>query len=828
MASIIKNKDIYDPSQGDPLEPIKKSLGILDSILVDIGKSANAFQSELREIPKTGGGEELKRLSEGIQKLKKETDSYNKVNESRTKIVEQIKKSESQLVSLYDSEAQQLAEVKLELQERRAELKKTAKENKVAKDSITGLNIELSKLRKQYDQLSKEQRENDKVGGKLLRQIQQLDTETKQLTASTGRFQKNVGNYPGLFNKTTFSLKSLGGELLAAGGIVGGVQLLVDGFKAFSAQVQKNIQVSKQLDASFAVGAEQSRRYAANILAIADTFDQDFNEVTQAAITVSKELGVGVQEATALIEEGFLKGSNNSGEFLDILKEYPTQFREAGIGADQAFAIINQQVTEGIYSDKGVDAIKEGGLRLRENTKAVQDALAPLDESIKKQIEQEVAAGNSFKAIQLVSEALNDASLTADETQAIIAGVFAGPGEDAGLRYLQTLKDIDTNLDNVAVSASESEQSSLNLSRAWNQFVAGVSDSNGIFSKAFSLLKNLLAGAVNSLALLIDKVNGGEGALEGLIKTVEKLKTSQKSQTDAQITNNNKLDANEQELASNRQRRFQEQQRRNAKRIQDSNKQLAQTSKEIEKIDELSETEDEAALASIERIVETEEEIAELKDEIADFNVARADEEAKRILDIETQFNEQRKELIADTAQFASEQFVKLVTDGELSFKKFAKFILLTFLDLVEKQILIAIAESTAKAALAGVFDPTAIIRTAIAVGLVKGLFSVVKSQVQNFAEGTEYVSGPGTETSDSIPAMLSKGERVIPANINKQLHGINNDELPSLIGGSNEVNNSSVDSKMLEKLDRLGLAYKKGDYWYIERGNGKVESFKE
>lgn len=61
-----------------------------------------------------------------------------------------------------------------------------------------------------------------------------------------------------------------------------------------------------------------------------------------------------------------------------------------------------------------------------------------------------------------------------------------------------------------------------------------------------------------------------------------------------------------------------------------------------------------------------------------------------------------------------------------------------------------------------------------LAKGIAKGL-------VQFFAEGTDYVDGPGTETSDSIPAMLSKGEAVIPAKQNKQ----NRDAVKALVDGS-------------------------------------------
>jgi phage-related minor tail protein len=196
----------------------------------------------------------------------------------------------------------------------------------------------------------------------------------------------------------------------------------------------------------------------------------------QSANAVAKEFGISGAESLKFIEDGFKKGSNANGEFLEILKEYPAQFKTAGIDAETTFAIINQQVKEGIYSDKGVDAIKEGGLRLRENTKAVQDALAPLDESIKKQIEQEIASGNSFKAIQLVSEALKDTSLSAEETQKIVTDVFGGAGEDAGLRYLQTLSGIETNLDNVKNQTSSVKDATLEFTKSFNRLVLETSE----------------------------------------------------------------------------------------------------------------------------------------------------------------------------------------------------------------------------------------------------------------------------------------------------------------------------------------------------------------
>jgi hypothetical protein len=64
------------------------------------------------------------------------------------------------------------------------------------------------------------------------------------------------------------------------------------------------------------------------------------------------------------------------------------------------------------------------------------------------------------------------------------------------------------------------------------------------------------------------------------------------------------------------------------------------------------------------------------------------------------------------------------------------------------------------------------------AVGQLTGLFGGLPS----FAEGTERVRGPGTRTSDSILARVSRDERIVPGAINDQLHGIPNKNLPAAV----------------------------------------------
>ena len=192
------------------------------------------------------------------------------------------------------------------------------------------------------------------------------------------------------------------------------------------------------------------------VQAVADSYDKDFREVLEATNALSKQFGISFQEAMQLVEDGFVAGADANGEFLENVKEYPAYFREAGLSASEFIAITTQANKAGIYSDKGIDVIKEGNLRIREMTKATAEALDAIGIS-SKEVQQSLADGSktTFDIMQEVSAKLAEFPEASSEVGTALADIFGGPGEDAGLQYILTLKDIDTNLDNVKDRAGE-------------------------------------------------------------------------------------------------------------------------------------------------------------------------------------------------------------------------------------------------------------------------------------------------------------------------------------------------------------------------------------
>lgn len=235
---------------------------------------------------------------------------------------------------------------------------------------------------------------------------------------------------------------------------------------------------------------EDLKAYRTEVQAIADFYGKDFKEVLIGANAVSKQFGISAEESIRLIKDGFIAGADANGEFLDTLREYPAYFKEAGISAETFIAITAQAAKSGIYSDKGVDVIKEANLRIREMTAATAAALEGIGISADK-VQEQLRTGQktTFDIIQMVSERLNELPDSASVVGTALADIFGGPGEDAGLQYIRTLKDIKTNLSDVKDETGE-------LGQAQEDMI----ESQKRLSTELSLLFDATGGAFESMA----------------------------------------------------------------------------------------------------------------------------------------------------------------------------------------------------------------------------------------------------------------------------------------------------------------------------------------
>lgn len=204
------------------------------------------------------------------------------------------------------------------------------------------------------------------------------------------------------------------------------------------------------------LAGDELKAFRNEVQGVADSFGVDYMEVLESANAMSQQFGISVQEAMQYIKDGFVSGANITGQFTDMLKEYPAYFKEAGISASQFVSIITQSSKMGIVSDKAVDTIKEANIRLREMSTATTEALDGIGiNSAEMQKKLQEGTMSTFEAMQQVSAKLNEISDNSPAVAAAISDIFGGPGEDAGLQYLRTLKDIELDLDTTKAKAGD-------------------------------------------------------------------------------------------------------------------------------------------------------------------------------------------------------------------------------------------------------------------------------------------------------------------------------------------------------------------------------------
>ena len=510
----------------DNNNPIKYSdLISPDNSITDLIKQLDELSDTYTNALKNIKAEAIQ-LAEILKKVSGATEDGRKTTKKAADDAERLARAQRDLAFAESENAKKLAELKLAQQEANQINKLIVKINQSAEGSYNRLSAQYSLNKIYLNNMTKAERENTEEGRKLVAQTKEIYEEMKRLQEATGKFQLNVGNYTEASDaiiaygdklKETLGLNSAFGESLLALGRGGAESKAVftaigDGAKAlgktllgllsnpvflaiagiaaagaafkwwydYNAGLVEATRLTQQFTGK---SGDDLKAFRNEVQAVADSFNADFRETLIATNALSKQFGISANEALQLVKDGFLAGGDANGEFLDTLKEYPAYFKEAGISADQFVAIVTQTNKMGIFSDKGVDAIKEANLRLREMTTATAAALDGIGIS-SEQVQKDLQTGTktTFDVIQDVSAKLAELPDNAATVGAAIADIFGSPGEDAGLQYLRTLKDISTNMDEVKGKAGvlaqlqeEQLQSQIELQNA----LSGLFDATG-------------------------------------------------------------------------------------------------------------------------------------------------------------------------------------------------------------------------------------------------------------------------------------------------------------------------------------------------------------
>ena len=419
-----------------------------------------------------------------IRKIVESQKQIDELKKKQTELTEAFKEgaiSEEEYRKGMEEYRTQIEQSAFKVRALRKEIQNNLRIEEEQKGSLKQLRAALSNLTAEYDRLSQAEREATK-GKRLEDKINGVTKALKGAEEETGRYYRNVGNYDnaikeaiGLnsdFAKTLFEIaeggtgattkiKAFGKTLLslikspsfmAVAGIVG-VGSAFKWWYDYNAGLVEATRLTKQLTG---LSGNELKQFRNEVQAISDTFGKDFRKTLNTANALTRQFGISTDEAVSLLKEGLISGADVSGEFLQNVREYSTFFKEAGLNADEFIAIVSQTNKDGLFSDKGIDAIKEATIRLREMTTATSTALENIGLD-SKQVQKELVSGSKtiFDVIREISARLGELPENSAAVGAAIADIFGSPGEDAGLQYLKTLKDIDTSMQTVMKSSGE-------------------------------------------------------------------------------------------------------------------------------------------------------------------------------------------------------------------------------------------------------------------------------------------------------------------------------------------------------------------------------------
>jgi hypothetical protein len=219
-----------------------------------------------------GAQEELNNLvllQDAVNQLSKQKKELNEEQKKLTKAVQDGTISSQEAEQAAIELAAEQVELNLTIKETKNEFRdaeraviNNSKANKANEGSIAQMRAELANAQKAYTLLSKEERENDEIGGKLQKTIKAQSDELKELEEEIGITSRSVGDYGKALQGALPLMGGFGGQIQNVIGQLGQIRTALGGFvtaqkgaSAATTGTSKALRVMKVALISTGVGA---------------------------------------------------------------------------------------------------------------------------------------------------------------------------------------------------------------------------------------------------------------------------------------------------------------------------------------------------------------------------------------------------------------------------------------------------------------------------------------------------------------------------------------------------------------------------------------------
>lgn len=634
--------------------------------------------------------------------------------------------------------------------------------------SVEKLRAGVQALTAQYNKLSREERNNADVGGKLSSQIREMQTELNEANASLLNFRDNVGNYASAakgFTPLTFQVQQLAREMPSLTmslqqfflAISNNLPMFADELtrarmanKALRAEGKPTVSVFKQVLS--AIGSWQTALVVGITLLTA--YGKEIGAWVKGLFT-AKEAALSMAEAQDKVNDALKKDGYGIGEQIAKVKELQMQWRALGddLKARKQFIVDNKDA----FDDLGVKVtnVNDAENLLVTNTTALTDALS---------MRARAAAG-----MKLAAEAYEKALIKQQEVEEEIKKGYTTTISSAGGSFGGGFTKV-----NRAYTKAEEEELMAPVRALEAQAEAYLNVSVESQNTASEILKNAdIEEAANDkvnekikkgITLAEQRARAVKAARESIVKDIAAIGNA----LDKELADAFK-DGND-EITKGLESQLKEQTRKYQNRLTEAAlsggslgvaKETVSIAKEqLRQLDDIASNEE-----LINRLgwddVELQRQRLDLRMQIANAEQSIAREQERTAQEAARQTAQTLGRLAGMTGAFSS-MFEALGGEGE-RYAEFAK-------TLAVFQVVLAQAEAIANAVASSSKAPWFMIPIAIASSIATVVAAIAQAtQITDSAQTPKYasgglVTGPGTGTSDSIPAMLSNGEAVMTA----------------------------------------------------------------
>jgi TP901 family phage tail tape measure protein len=352
-------KDLKDSSKRaqDQSEALKVSLLAINEVSKEIKKNAGALKDSIKivDASEVANAKKLTEIQKEANKLAVDAEKVNRAKIQTEKEIERLKT--------------------IQIRNEKALIKESEKKITLYSQESKRLN----EMRKEYKDLALQEQQNTSTARALLKEITALDGKLKQVDATVGQHQRNVGNYDGAISKLKGGLRGVTGMLSQFGLAFGGVALAGKGIKTI-ADFETSVadlsavtgQSGKDLDFLANKSIEFSKRFGGSASSIVEAFKlagsarpellkngQAMADLTEKAILLSKASGddvpTSIKNLTGTLN-AFELPASQAGKVMDILAN------ASQLGA-QEIPYLTEAFTKfgGIAKSQGVSIAESAG-----------------------------------------------------------------------------------------------------------------------------------------------------------------------------------------------------------------------------------------------------------------------------------------------------------------------------------------------------------------------------------------------------------------------------------------------------------------------------------